>query len=222
MMQAVLGLGAYSFAEAAKLIGLRQGRVREWFRGRPTSFKRTPVFQGDFEPVDGDYALSFLDLVDVYVAGQLREHGVSLQTLRRVYSRLQKDLDTAHPFCRKELLSDGRVVFTRGLDTAGQEELMEVLTRQKVFPKIILPFLKRIDYDAATILAKRWHIADRIVVDPAICFGKPVVEAVGIPTAILAAAYHANDDDAELVGEWYNVHPDHVLAAAAFEDHMAA
>jgi hypothetical protein len=40
---------------------------------------------GDYEPVGGDYALSFHDLIDLFVAGQLREHGVSLPRLRRVY-----------------------------------------------------------------------------------------------------------------------------------------
>ena len=221
-METVLGLGVYGFGEAARLTGLKRGRVREWFRGRNTGGTQGPLFLGDFEPVDGEYALSFLDLIDVFVAGQLREHGVSLQTLRRAYARMKKDLKTPHPFSRKELLSDGKVVFMRALDKQGQEELAEVLTHQKVFPQILLPFLQRIDYDQLTILAKRWRIADRVVIDPAICFGKPIVEAVGIPTAVLAAAYHANEEDAELVGEWYNVHPDHVLAAVSFEDSMAA
>jgi uncharacterized protein (DUF433 family) len=60
------------------------------------------------------------------------------------------------------------------------------------------------------------------VIDPTICFGKPIVEAVGIPTAVLAAAHQANDKDEELVGEWYNVSPSYVLAAVEFETSMAA
>jgi uncharacterized protein (DUF433 family) len=219
-MATVLGHGAYSFPDAARLTGLRQSRVREWFRGRVG--RTSPVFLGDYEPVDGDYAVSFHDLIDVFVAGQLRDHGVSLQTLRRVYKQMGGDLNTPHPFCRKELLSDGKMVFMRGLDDEGQEELTEVLTRQRVFPQILLPFLKRIDYDSVTVLARRWRIADQVVVDPAICFGRPVVEAAGVATTILAAAYQANDRDADLVADWYNVHPGHVLAAVQFETSMAA
>jgi uncharacterized protein (DUF433 family) len=221
-MDGKLGHGLYTFAEAAKLTGLRLSRIREWFRGRKAEGKRKPVFRGDYAPVDGDYAISFYDLVDVYVAGQLREHGVSLQTVRRVYERMASDLDTPHPFCRRELLTDGKTIFMRNTEEVAAPCLAEVLTGQGVFPEIILPFLKRIDYDKVRLLALRWHIADAIVIDPTICFGKPIVAAVGIPTAILAAAYHANNADAELVGEWYNVHPDHVRAAVAFEDGMAA
>jgi uncharacterized protein (DUF433 family) len=221
-MTVMLGHGVYTCYEAAKLTGLKQSRVREWFRSRPSASARKPVFLGDYEPVNGDYALSFHDLIDLFVAGQLREHGVSLQLLRKVYKRMQNDLKTNHPFCRKELLSDGKVVFMRQLDSEGQEELTEVLTRQRVFPQILSPFLHKIDYDKATLLAKRWKISRLVVLDPAICFGKPVVEPAGIPTAILAAAYFANGKDAEAVGDWYNVAPDYVLAAVEFERNMAA
>ncbi|HEV3255670.1 MAG TPA: DUF433 domain-containing protein [Gemmataceae bacterium] len=221
-MTTILGHGVYTFPEAAKLTKLKRARVWEWFRGRSSVSSRKPIFFGDYEPVGGDYAISFHDLIDLFVAGQLRDHGVSLQTLRRVYERMRIELKTTHPFCRKELLSDGRIVFMRGLDHEGQEELAEVLTRQRVFPQILLPFLQKIDYDKATILARRWHIADLVVVDPAMCFGKPVVEPAGITTAVLADAYHANEEDAELVGDWYNIHPDYVLAAVTFEGSMAA
>src|SRR5690349_2020617 len=81
-MPTMLGKGVYDYREAALLTGLKQGRVREWFRVRPVKARRPPVFRSDYEPVDGNYAISFLDLIDVFVAGQLREHGVSLQTLR--------------------------------------------------------------------------------------------------------------------------------------------
>ena len=122
---------------------------------------------------DNDWGLSRVGRS--FVAGQLREHGVSLQTLRRVYERMKKDLGTPHPFCRRELLSDGKIVFTRNVDQEGKEELFEVLTGQGVFPDIILPFLQRIDYDQVTTLAKRWQIADQVIVDPNICFGKPAI-----------------------------------------------
>lgn len=221
-METILGNGIYNYREAARLTGLKRERVREWFRSRPAGVRRRPLFRGDYKPQDGDRAISFLDLIDVFVAGQLREHGVSLQTLRRVYTRLGEELNTPHPFCRSELLSDGKIVFLRGTDEKGQDELQEVLSHQKVFPQIILPFLKRIDYGETSKLAERWRIAPSVVLDPRICFGKPIIEEFSIPTAILSDAYYANNQDAELVGDWFNVNADSVLAAAAFESNRAA
>jgi uncharacterized protein (DUF433 family) len=214
-MATLLGNGLYSFKEAARLTGLKHARVREWFRGKP-------VFTSDIAPVDGDFAISFYDLVDVYVAGQLREHGVPLQTVRKVYNRLRADLATDHPFCRRDLLTDGRRLLLHGVDKDGEEELTEILSNQGAFVSVIMPFLKTIDYDTVTLLARRWRIADSIVVDPEICFGTPVVESARIPTAILATALAANNQDALAVARWYGVKPEDVRAAAAFESGLAA
>jgi uncharacterized protein (DUF433 family) len=221
-VNAILGKGVYSIAEAARLANLRPARVREWFRGRPTASNGRPIFIGDYKPIGSDFAISFLDLIDVYVAGQLREHGVSMQNVRRVYNRLAADLQVAHAFCHRELLTAGKTVLTRGLDEAGEEQLIEVLTRQKVFPEIIKPFLHQIDYDRVQLIARRWRIADQVVVDPQMSFGKPIVEEIGIPTLILADAYHGNNRDAETVAEWFSVRPEQVLAAVQFEGRLAA
>jgi uncharacterized protein (DUF433 family) len=221
-MSIILGHGVYSLPEAARLTRLRSSRVREWFTGRSTKQGLKPVFKSDYDSVGGDRAISFLDLIELFIAGQLREHGVSLQSLRKVREQLQKDLETRHPFCRREVLSDGKKVFTFGLDPEGKREMIEVLSKQRVFVQILLPFLKRIDYDDATKLASKWSIADRIVVDPTICLGKPIVEEVCIRTTILASAFGANHEDLELVAEWFGVLPLHVQAAVDFERSLVA
>jgi uncharacterized protein (DUF433 family) len=100
--------------------------------------------------------------------------------------------------------------------------MIEALTRQRVFVDILLPFLKRIDYDSGTKLASKWSIADKVVIDPTSCLGKPIVEEICIRTTILANAYEANGRDAELVAEWYGVLSAHVLAAVDFERSIAA
>jgi uncharacterized protein (DUF433 family) len=216
----ILGHGVYNLPEAARLTRLRPQRVREWFTGR--SGARKAVFRSDYQAVQGDRAISFLDLVELFVAGQLRDHGVSLQALRKVHKSLEMDLDTRHPFCRREILSDGKNVFVLGLDEKGTEEMVEVLSRQRVFVEILLPFLKKIDYDSATQLARKWFITEQVVLDPMICLGKPIVERVGIATGILAAAFQANNQDAGVVADWYGVQARDVLAAVNFERSLVA
>lgn len=220
MVTDMLGRGLYTFPEAGRLAGLRSARVRDWFVGRGKSVEA--VFVADFAPVDGDYAISFHDLVDAHIAGHLRESGVSLQTIRQVYNHLKSDFATEHPFCRREMRTDGKNVFLRGLDSQGREEILEALTKQRVFPDIIRPFLKRLDYSAVTKLAERWHIAEGVLLDPQIGFGKPVIESDGIATEILASAYYANGDDANLVASWYDIDPRKVLQAVEFEQRLVA
>jgi DNA-binding transcriptional MerR regulator len=149
----ILGHGVYSLPDAAKLTRLKPQRVREWFvRGR-TAGARASVFRSDYQSLGGDRAISFHDLIELFIAGQLRDHGVSLQTLRKVYKRLQADLGTRNPFCRREIMTKDGQVFLFGLDARGTEEMIEVLTQQRVFPDILLPFLRKMDYDEATDFA---------------------------------------------------------------------
>ncbi len=135
----ILGHGVYGLPEAARLTHLKPQRVREWFHGRPRGEARRPVFRSDYQSVDGDRAVSFHDLIELYVGGQLRDHGVPLQSLRRVHKQLQKDLKTKHPFCRREILTKNDHVFTSGLDGAGREEVIEVRESAAGIPRGLAP-----------------------------------------------------------------------------------
>jgi uncharacterized protein (DUF433 family) len=214
----VLGRGVYTVAEAAKLTRLKPSRVREWFRGRGTEPR---VFTSDYEPTNGVPVISFLDLVDVFVAGKLRDHGVSLRALRAVYDRLRRDFDTDHPFGRRELSADGKALFLCGLDERGEREMTEALTRRRAYARILAPFFNSIDYDETTGLARRWRIAPGVVVDPAINFGGPTVQARWILTSVLANTYWANDSDVGRVAAWYNTRPEDVRTAVQFEESLA-
>lgn len=217
----LLGHGAYSFADAARLTRLKSFRIREWFRGRSDE-GRKPLFHSDYDGLTEENLISFMDLIEVFIAGQLRDRCVSLQAIRRVHATLRDKLETSHPFCRRELLTDGTKIFVSGLDSEGKKEIIEALTGQKAFPTIIRPFLKSLDYDQASQSAFRWRIRERVVVDPTICFGQPIVERAGIPTDILNKAYRANAEDAEAVARWYEITTEDVLAAVHFELSIAA
>ncbi len=221
-VNAILGQGVYGLSEAARLTNLKPTRVREWFKGRPDRGPSNQVFTSDYSFLSDVRAISFLDLIELFVAGQLREHGVSLQSIRMVRARLKSDLGTKHPFSRQELLSDGKRVFTLGLDVDGQREMIDVLNRQRVFVDVLLPFLKKIDYDTVSGLAKKWSIAGQAVIDPRRCLGKPIVDEIGMMTAVLYDAYKANGESADLVADWYGVLPSHVMAAVQFERNLAA
>ena len=216
-VESLLGRGVYGIPEAARYTGLHHQRVRSWFKSRSKG-GGGPIFRGDLPAVQNNYAISFLDLIDVLIAGQLRNHGVSMHVVRAANELLKDELSTEHPFCRSELLTDGRDIFMRTADELGNASLSEVLTKQSVFPRIILPYLERIDYGQVSKLAERWRIAEGVVIDPAISLGKPVVAATGTTTFVLANAYFANGRDSEFVADLFNLDTYAVSNAVSFEE----
>jgi uncharacterized protein (DUF433 family) len=219
MAASILGKGIYDYSEAGRLIGVSAQRIAAWFRGR--SGGCGPVLDGDYtDELSGHPVISFLDLVEASVVSKLRDHGVSLIGIREAYSALAKDHKTCHPFSHRGLYTDGKRVFLRVAEESGDEQLVDVIERQQLFPRIILPYLKHIDYSEDTQLAARWHIQHGVVIDPEYRFGKPIVEACTLPTSLLAAACNANGRDIDVVADWYGVTTQDVGLAVAFEDRL--
>ena len=211
-----------TFPKQRGLTRLKPQRVREWLSGGASGPALRPVFRSDYPPVGGDRAISFHDLIELLLRASSESAASPCGSCGTVHQTLQDNLRTKHPFCQPPLLTRGGEAFTISLDEQSEEEMIEALSAERAFPDILLPFLQRIEYDEATELARRWCIADQVVIDPAIGLGKPTIDGIGIATAILAASYEANNKNAEVVADWFRVHPSHVLAAVDFERSLAA
>ena len=213
----MLGEGVYKLAEVSKLTRMNPSRVRSWFKHRPDGRGHGPIFDSDYKSVDGDYAVSFLDLVDALVAGQFRDYNVSMQTVRRAYNLLKKELSTKHPFCHNKLFTDGKKIFHLAANELGENRLSEVISHQQFF-LYIMGKLKQIDYNEITKLAFQWRIAQGVVINPLVSMGKPTIEHTGVTTYIIANQYHANMKNAALVADLYEVSETDVANAVKFEN----
>lgn len=210
-----LGQGIYQFSEVARFTGTTTERVRTWFLGREG---RPGPLIGPGPQAEHSNTVSFHGLIDALVVSKLRDdYDISMQYLRRVHSKLMEEFQVQYPFSRKDFLTDGKRIFVAYADGMGEEHLKELLTQQKAFPSILKNYLRYIEYDAESMLARRWHIEKGIVIDPERRYGKPIVEAAGVPTGILAASYRANGQDLRLVANWFGVTAEAVRAAVEFE-----
>jgi uncharacterized protein (DUF433 family) len=214
----MLGQGVYTVAEVSKLTDLNPTRVRSWFKQRSDRSGRGPVFESDYQSVGGDYAVSFLDLVDVLVAGTLRDRfNVPMRVVRRAHGVLEAQLGTKHAFCHNDLYTDGKKIFLYAANEVHEEILREIVSRQQFF-LYIKEKLDHIDYNEISKLARRWRIAEGVVIDPAICMGKPTVAKTGIATYVVANQYYANHKDSGLVADLYGISEKDVANAVTFEN----
>lgn len=213
----MIGEGIYTLAEVSRLTEVHPSTVRTWFKGRPDDAGRGCIFQSDYPPVGRDFAVSFLDMIDVLVAGQLRlRHHVPMWMVRQAHKVLQKELGTKHPFCHSDLYTDGRRVFISAANTLGEDRLHDVVSRQQFFAHI-KEKLDRVVYSESTKHACQWRLAKGVILDPSISMGKPIIENTGVTTYVIANQYFANKENASLVADLYEITENNVLNAVKFE-----
>ena len=210
------GQGVYSLSEVARYALVHPSTVRAWFKGRSDQAGRGPVFRSDYQSVDDSYAVSFLDLIDACIAGRFRKAGVKLSELRKAYELLKEDLNTHHPFAHDRLYTDGNNVIV-GVDGRLNHELLyDAVSRQQLFEEL-RRVLERVDYQPKTHLARRFRIADGVVIDPDISLGKPVICGTGTETWVIARQFLANRQNAPLVAELFDISERDVENAVDFE-----
>jgi len=207
--------GIYSLALAAQLTGLPAAKMRKWLsaRGSKPSVV-SPVYD---RQMDRNWYISFLDMVELKLIGELRQAEVPMHTIRKAHRRGRELLGVSHPFASQELETDGKSVLIRYKGT-----LMDLDQAQYVLEDVIAPFLDSLSFDLESKLAKSWRIHDGVVVDPRHAMGKPVVEGSKVPTAILARAVEGADGNVETVAEWYEISIEDVQHAVDFESRLKA
>lgn len=224
--------GFYTIPAAARLVELRAERVRRWVRGSESGVpgvRREPLLQRDLETIDGEYALSFLDLIEVRMVRLFLDHGVGIHTIRAAARTAAELFSSRHPFCIRKFQTDGRTVFATLAEVDAdvfegepREPLMDLATKQTAIRHVLEPLLHQIDYE--NDIAASWWSMGRdagVVIDPRIAFGAPVVASCGIPTETLADPVDAGRSCAD-VADWFGVTPFDVECAVAFERRLAA
>lgn len=213
----MLGQGSYILAEVSRLTGMHYSRVRSWFKQRVDGSSCNPIFVSDYDPAGDDYAVSFLDLIDVLIVEQLRDHHhVPMRVVRRAHTVLGEELRTKHPFCHSDLYTDGKRIFNCAANRLDEEILSDVISRQQFFIQI-KEKLAHLDYNKISSLACRWRIAKGVVIDPLVCMGKPTIEKTGITTHVIANQFYANGKDSALVADLYGIGEKDVANAVKFE-----
>jgi uncharacterized protein (DUF433 family) len=231
----LLGVGIYSRAEVARLQRLSPGRVTSWVRGyryawgprgRRRRGEQPAVIKTDIPTIDGSLAVSFLELVELFVVKQFRDKGIPLQTVRVAWNHAARAFDTLHPFADRRVFTDGGRIFMALRDDELAPDVLEVSSRRMPFQIAAGPIFRHtfaeIEFDEHTELARRWWPRGRhvpVVLDPAIAFGAPVVRETRVPTAIVAR--YAETRPLDAVADAFELPADRVEAAVTFEHQLA-
>src|SRR6266404_1310802 len=222
----LIGKGLYSVQEARRLTRVPGPTLRRWVCGyaRRRDGSRVdypPLLTPSHPAIDDAIALSFRDLIELRFINRLRELHVPWSEIKATIDASRAMLRTDYPFGTRRFATDGRRLFSEIVDRPGL--LLRVRTNQISFDRLFLPDLyAEIEFERDD--AARWRPESGrrfVVIDPERSFGKPILDAHGIPTAVLAKAVQAEDSIAR-VADWFEVPDEAVQAAVDFESKLAA
>ncbi|MBI5361754.1 MAG: DUF433 domain-containing protein [Planctomycetes bacterium] len=192
----------YTVAEAAAWLRVPVSTTRAWAIGRAPAAK--PVIDVA-DPERG--LLSFANLCELHVLASIRrQHGVTLQTVRKACVFLRREIGRKDPLLSPDMLTDGKDLFVEKLGTlvnvsrAGQTEMKSILEA----------YLKRIERDRGGEPVRLYPFSNAttstgprsIVIDPRIQFGKPCIAGAWVPTRIIAERFRASETIASIAYDY--------------------
>jgi len=222
----LIGKGIYPVPDAARLSKVSPRRIRYWIEGRDSestaSVRPSGLWAGQHEAVGNKIVLGFLDLQEVRFVDAFLKQGVSWPFLRRAHEMARNRYETDHPFCTLQFVTDGKHIFEI-LRESGQAQLEEIVHGQRVFPGVVKPFVRDLEFSQDDRIARWWALGinRRVVLDPARQFGQPIVAQAGVPTEVLFLAVKSGTSEDE-VARWYEVSRKDVEDAVEFEKRLAA
>jgi uncharacterized protein (DUF433 family) len=218
-----IGFGIYTVPEASRLTGMPAPRIRRWllgYRYRVSGELRwsEPIVRPLFDPLGGEVAISFLDLMELRFVNAFLKNGISWKVLREVYAKATEVVGHSRPFSTRRFKTDGQTILTEIGRPSGRATV-DLKGGQMGFWSIIAPFYKKLEIDKDEV--SRWRPSPRIVIDPQLNFGQPTLAKEGVPTHVLHQAYLVEKSFVR-VASWYRLSPQGVRAAVEFEERIAA
>ncbi|MEO7994611.1 MAG: hypothetical protein ABI743_09450 [bacterium] len=219
-----VGVGLYSYSEAARLLGRDYGWINRLLRTLEAETGHGPDLASHDSPIK---LITFLELVECFFVDAFMDAGVKRSRMRVAARSLAEKYRSGHPFALHGVSSDCLHIFADLEEAVGRYTRELSTDRAQLVDPRLLPIKKRIElvveYDNAGLASRLWPMAagrsrGRIVLDPHRHFGQPLDASTGVPTQALFAAWQAEGAvDFGSIAKWYRVPVDAVRAAVEFE-----
>ena len=152
--------------------------------------------------------MPFIGFAEAFVLSSFRRAGVPLQRIRPAVEVLEREIGVDHALASKRLYTDGAEVLFDYANRRGEREVMELVvvrTQQRQFSSVVKDYLKRIEYGgdgwADSVQLPTYGNA-KVVVDPRVAFGMPLVVHGGARVEDLVDRFQAGDSVADIAADF--------------------
>jgi uncharacterized protein (DUF433 family) len=218
---------AYTPAEVAYWLGIRESTLRTWIYGRAYPTRNGPrFFPPLIDPADSENGfLSFYNLGEAHLLAATRyKYQVPLKAIRRAISHLRATNPTSHPLLSRDFYTDGIDVFTKTV-----EQTVNLTKQGQLGLKPILDmFLQHIERDDRFRPTKVYPIVpgqaneDKVVsITSGVSSGRPAIDGTGIPVSVIWQR-HVAGDDIETLADDFAVPAKKIQRAIEYVQHLKA
>ncbi len=198
-----LGLGVYSLADVARLIGRPIDTVKRWIAGE------TPLYN-----LDNPIVLDFYDLISLWVISRLRKEGVPQKAIRAGREYLSRKLPTPYPFVHhKGIATLGKSVFGKveewwvDIGQSGQGAFQHIIEQNMKPVEFVSDELRSVyeqEFKPMEFgddeIVKAWKPHPGVRVDPKIQSGQPCLEGTRVPALMISDLVKKSGGE-----EWYEL-----------------
>lgn len=201
----------FTLRETAAYLGVPNSTVHWWARPPGAKHPLITCF-----PAHGRQAtVPFIGFAEAFVLSSFRRAGVPLQRIRPAVEVLSKEIGIEHALASKRLYTDGAEVLFDYASKSGEREVMDLVvvrTKQRQFSGVVKEYLKRIHYGGdgwADSVRLATYAQAKVVVDPRVAFGMPLLIQGGARVEDLVDRFQAGDSVSEIAAD-FSVPPDQV------------
>ena len=188
----------YSSTEVGRYARVQPAIVRSWTRGNDGRAVVVPAARNNVAP------LSFINLVEFHVLVALRKtHRLPMQKIRAALEWAKGAYATEHPLAELDLETDGSELFVRELGLSVNASRRG----QIALPKVLEEYLRRIERDPQHIPIRFYPLPYEtspkvIVVNPAVAYGRPVIEGTRITTLTVFERYSGGESLKDIASDY--------------------
>lgn len=209
---------AYSVSEAAELTKVKPATIMNWFRSGPDG-RPALLFAERARAAGEPVRLSFLELVELAVAGEFRRREITLRQIRNARDFLLAHFDGGHPFAVEDVRTiSGRVIHAGGSRAmtataaiyAGDDLIQALFEGFEAYAR------ERFDYERGWAI--RFFPAGRdeeLNVDPRYRGGQLTVSGRGVTARTIAGRFKGGES-VEYLAEDYDITPAAVESSIRF------
>ncbi len=209
----LIGVGVYTLQEAAFYNSISSKKLSRWLYGASNAF---PVIKSQLYQ---QHLVSFLDLIQTKAIDKARMLGISLPRIRQAIKFAKEECGIDFPLAhRYALVEFGKELHIKNGFTNTITQITGKYKKQNLMTDIVQQFIQDLEFNAQDVAEKYTPFENngiKIILNPKVQFGLPLVENTGYPADALYQSYLA-ENSVQGVEDEFGVSKDEIETAILY------